>query len=298
MQTITALPPIRKRSDDSHKGTYGHVLVIAGSRGMAGAAALAGLAALRSGAGLVRVATPHEVQPTVACFDPSYMTWPLPQTSRGAVDGSAAWYELLPLTQEATVIAAGPGLGRDAGVNDLMCEILRHTTKPLVLDADALNTFAPLATCGAALKTHPAPVIVTPHPGEAARLLGISTAEVQKDRLAAAVKIRSYLPANSVVVLKGYGTVVTDGERGYLNLSGNPGMATGGAGDVLTGILAAFLAQGYSPFDTAVLGTYVHGLAGDIARDANGVTALIAGDIVDSLGDVFHHLDPLHDDDE
>jgi len=298
MQTITALPAIRKRSDDSHKGTYGHVLVIAGSRGMAGAAALAGLAALRSGAGLVRVATPHEVQPTVACFDPSYMTWPLPQTSRGAVDGSAAWYELLPLTQEATVIAAGPGLGRDQGVNDLMCEILRHTTKPLVLDADALNTFAPLATHGAALKTHPAPVIVTPHPGEAARLLGVTTADVQKDRLAAALKIRAYLPANSVVVLKGHGTVVTDGEKGYLNLSGNPGMATGGAGDVLTGILAAFMAQGYSPFDSAVLGTYVHGLAGDIARDANGVTALIAGDIVDSLGDLFHHLDPLHDDDE
>ncbi len=297
MQTITNVPQVRKRSDDSHKGDYGHVLVIAGSRGMSGAAALAGLAALRSGAGLVRVACPHEVQQSVACVEPSYMTWPLPQTSRGAVDGSAAWYELQPLVEESTVIAAGPGLGRDQGVNDLMSEILRHTNKPLVLDADALNAFAPLATHGAVLKHHPATIIVTPHPGEAARLLGITTEEVQKDRLGAAVKIRSYLPANSVVVLKGYGTVVTDGEQGYLNLSGNPGMATGGAGDVLTGILAAFLGQGYSPFDTCVLGTYVHGLAGDIARDANGVTALIAGDIVDSLGDVFHHLDPLHDDD-
>lgn len=298
MEIVTAIPPIQRRQDDSHKGTYGHVLLIAGSRGMAGAAALAGLAALRSGAGLVRVATPHEVQPTVACIDPSYMTWPLPQTSLGTVDGSAAWYELLPLTQEATVIAAGPGLGRNPGVCDLLSEILRHTAKPLVLDADALNAFGPLASHGACLKTHLAPIIATPHPGEAARLLGITTDQVQADRLGAAVKIRSYLPANSVVVLKGHGTVVTDGAKGYLNLTGNPGMATGGAGDVLTGVLAAFLAQGYGTFDACVLGTYVHGLAGDIARDANGVTALIASDIVDALGDVFHHLDPLHDEDD
>ncbi|MEI7920996.1 MAG: NAD(P)H-hydrate dehydratase [Planctomycetota bacterium] len=297
MQTITNVPQVRKRSDDSHKGNYGHVLLIAGSRGMSGAAALAGLAALRSGAGLVRVACPHEIQPTVASVEPSYMTWPLPQTNRGSVDGLAAWYELLPLVEAATVIAAGPGMGRDTGVSDLMAELLRHTNKPLVLDADALNAFAPLAENGRMLKNHPATIIVTPHPGEAARLLGVTTEEVQKDRLAAAVRIRSYLPEHSVVVLKGYGTVVTDGEQGYLNLSGNPGMATGGAGDVLTGILAALLAQGYTPFDTCVLGTYVHGLAGDIARDANGVTALIAGDIADSLGDVFHHLDPLHDDD-
>lgn len=298
MEIVTAIPQIRKRSDDSHKGNYGHVLIIAGSRGMAGAAALSGLATMRSGAGLVRVATPHEVQPTVACIDPSYMTWPLPQTSRGTVDGSAAWYELLPLTQEATIIAAGPGLGRDPGVCDLMSEILRHTTKPLVLDADALNAFAPLKTHGSCLKTHPAPIIATPHPGEAARLLGITTAEVQSDRLGCATKIQSFLPSGSVVVLKGHGTIVTDGTRAYLNLTGNPGMATGGSGDVLTGVIAAFLAQGYSPFETAVIGTYVHGLAGDIARDANGVTALIASDLVDALGDVFHHLDPLHDEDD
>jgi len=297
MEVITAIPPIRKRQDDSHKGTYGHVLVIAGSRGMAGAAALSGLAALRSGAGLVRVATPHEVQPTVAGFDPSYMTWPLPQTSRGTLD-SSAWYELLAFYEQAKVIAVGPGLGREEGVRQVIFELLRHTGKPLVLDADALHAVSPLNESGSILKQYAAPVIITPHPGEAAALLGTTTEKIQADRLASAVELRSYLPAGSVVVLKGNGTVVTDGKRGYLNLTGNPGMATGGAGDVLTGVLAAFLAQGYEPFEAAVLGTYVHGLAGDIARDANGVTALIAGDLVDCLGDVFHHLDPLHDEDD
>jgi NAD(P)H-hydrate epimerase len=298
MRSITGIPALRKRPADSHKGTYGHVLVIAGSRGMAGAAALAGLAALRSGAGLVRVASPHEIQPTVAGFDPSFMTWPLPQTSSGAVDGSAAWYELLPLTQEATVIAAGPGLGRSRGVHDLICELLRHTNKPLVLDADALNAFAPLKSCGGALKTHPSAVVATPHPGEAARLLGISTAEVQKDRIAAALAIRAHLPAGSVVILKGHETVVTDGESLYVNTSGNPGMATGGCGDVLTGVVAAFLAQGYSPIDASVLSTYVHGLAGDMARDESGLTGMIASDIVDSLGDVFRNLDPMTGEDD
>jgi NAD(P)H-hydrate epimerase len=293
MQTITAIPPLRPRTADSHKGTYGHVLVVAGSRGMAGAAALTGLAALRSGAGLVRVACPLEVQPTVAGFDPSFMTWPLPQTSSGAVDGSASWYELLPLTHDANVIAAGPGLGRSKGVHDLVCELLRHTTKPLVLDADALNTFAPLKSCGGALKTHPAAIIATPHPGEAARLLGLSTADVQRDRIGSALAIRAHMPVGSVVILKGHETVVTDGESLYVNTSGNPGMATGGCGDVLTGVVSAFLAQGYSPIDAAVLSTYVHGLAGDMARDDSGLTGMIASDIVDSLGDVFRNLDPM-----
>lgn len=297
MEVVTAIPAVRKRHDDSHKGTYGQVLVIAGSRGMAGAAALAGLAALRSGAGLVRVATPHEVQPTVAAIDPSYLTWPLPQTSRGSLDASA-WYDILSFYDEASVIVAGPGLGREAGVKSVVCELLRHTGKPLVLDADALFSLSPLKENHDILKNYPAPVVITPHPGEAARLLDESVQEIQSNRLAAALELHKYLPAGSVVVLKGHGTVVTDSKRGYLNLSGNPGMATGGAGDVLTGVLAALVAQGYEPFDAAVLGTYVHGLAGDIARDANGVTALIASDIVDALGDVFHHLDPLHDDDE
>ncbi|MBI1323385.1 NAD(P)H-hydrate dehydratase [bacterium] len=293
MQKINAIPPLRARNADSHKGTYGHVLVVAGSRGMAGAAALAGLAALRSGAGLVRVASPHEVQPTVAGFDPSFMTWPLPQTSSGAVDGSAAWYELLPLTHDATVIAAGPGLGRSKGVHDLICELLRHTNKPLVLDADALNTFAPLKSCGNALKTHHSTIVATPHPGEAARLLGVTTAEIQRDRIGSAVAIRAHMPADSVVVLKGHETVVTDGTHLYVNTSGNPGMATGGCGDVLTGVVSAFLAQGYAPMDACVLATYVHGLAGDMARDDSGLTGMIASDIVDSLGDVFRNLDPM-----
>lgn len=221
MEVVTAIPAVRKRQDDSHKGTYGQVLVIAGSRGMAGAAALSGLAALRSGAGLVRVATPIEVQPTVAAIDPSYITWPLPQTSRGMLDPSA-WYELLSFYDGASVIAAGPGLGREEGVNAVVFELLRHTGKPLVLDADALFSVGLLKENGSILKNHRAPVIITPHPGEAARLLGKTVPEIQSNRLASAVELQTYLPAGSVVVLKGHGTVVTDSKRGYLNLTGNP----------------------------------------------------------------------------
>lgn len=281
-----ALPLLPQRPADSHKGLFGHVLVIAGSRGMAGAAALAGSSALRSGAGLVRVACPAEIQPTVAQFEPSYMTYPLAGTDEGEIaDTEANRATLLRLAGEATVAAIGPGLGRGESIRPMVLGLLSALDIPIVLDADGLNSVAGHLD---RLKSREAPTILTPHPGECARLLGATTAEIQKDRESAALSLVSRTGA--VVVLKGHGTLVTDGRSLYVNTTGNPGMATGGTGDVLTGVIASLLAQGLAPFAAAQLGTYVHGLAGDIAREDRGEFGLIAGDLVDALPDAVFQV--------
>ncbi len=285
LRRIEMPPRLPKRPDDAHKGMFGNILVIAGSRGMAGAAALVGAASLRSGAGLVRIASPLEIQPTVSQFEPSYMTWPLAQTNAGQVSFTDAKADLARLAESATVIAAGPGLGRSSEIDALVQWIVNECKVPTVLDADALNALGD----GADFSNAKRPIIITPHPGEFARLLGVSTAQVQADRenLAATFAAKHGI----VVALKGAGTIVTDGERVYVNITGNPGMATGGSGDVLTGVVAAMLGQGLPAFEAACLGTYAHGLAGDVARDQNGMIGLIAGDIVDALADTFTHLD-------
>lgn len=285
LRRIEMPPRLPKRPADSHKGMYGHVLVIAGGRGMAGAAALVGAAALRSGAGLVKIASPSEVQPTVAQYEPSYMTYPLPQDDEGFVDFAGARPILERLAKPATVLAVGPGLGQAEGIKALVRWVIDSVEVPTVLDADALNALAGHFDVSASKR----PLIVTPHPGEFGRLVGKTTAEVQADREALAANFAR--EHKVVVVLKGSGTIVTDGERVYVNTTGNPGMATGGAGDVLTGVTAAMLGQGFPPFEAACLATYAHGLAGDIARDQNGEVGLIAGDIVDALADTFSHLD-------
>jgi NAD(P)H-hydrate epimerase len=264
---------------------FGRILGIAGGRGMAGAAALVGASALRSGAGLVKVASPAEIQPTVASFEPSYMTFPLPQDDDGLIDFGRAAGDLERLAHAADVVAAGPGLGQSDGLRELVRWLIASVESPVVLDADALNN---LAGDVSVLDNLIRPVVLTPHPGEFARLIGRPTREIQADRerLAAEFASRDHL----VLVLKGHQTIVTDGHRLYVNTTGNPGMATGGAGDCLTGVIAALLGQGMSAFDAASLGVFVHGLAGDIARDQNGEVGLIAGDIVDSLADAFYHL--------
>jgi NAD(P)H-hydrate epimerase len=282
VESIPSLPP---RPADSHKGLYGTVLAIAGSRGMAGAAALVGASALRSGAGLVRVASPAEVQPTVASFEPSYMTYPLPDDGEGMIHLEPAMPVLERLISSADVVAVGPGLGQSDDVRGLVRWLVESTDRPLVIDADGLNALAGQVDLLAKVDR---PVILTPHPGEFARLTGASTRDVQADREGSAAR----LAAKSeplVVVLKGAGSVVTDGRRVYVNKTGNPGMATGGAGDVLTGVIAALVAQKLPDFEAALLGVYIHGLAGDIARDQNGVVGMIAGDIVDALPDAFYH---------
>jgi len=282
IDTIPTLPP---RPKDSHKGRFGSVLLLAGSRGMSGAAALGGISALRSGAGLVRIASAAEVQPTVAGFDPSYMTYPLPNDEDGRIDFARARPAIETLLG-ATVVAVGPGLGQSDSIRALVRFLVESTDKPLVIDADGLNALAGQTEILANLTR---PVILTPHPGEFARLTGLKVAEVQADREALAVKL-AHRSEPLVVVLKGSETVVTDGTKLYINTTGNPGMATGGAGDVLTGIIAALLAQRAPGFEAAQLGVYVHGIAGDIARDQDGEVGMIAGDIVDALPDAFIHL--------
>jgi NAD(P)H-hydrate epimerase len=255
---------------------------------MAGAAALCGASVLRSGAGLVRIATPAEVQPTVASFEPSYMTYPLPCDSDGMIHFAQAEPILNRLLTSADVVALGPGLGQSADICQLVRYLITTSDKPLVIDADGLNALAGQTEL---LSQVSRTVVLTPHPGEFARLRQVTTAEVQADRqrqAAALARMASHL----VVVLKGAGTVVTDGIRCYVNTTGNPGMATGGSGDVLTGVIAALLAQRVSGFEAAQMGVFVHGLAGDIARDHDGEIGMIAGDIVDALPDAFVQFMP------
>jgi NAD(P)H-hydrate epimerase len=255
---------------------------------MAGAAALCGVSALRSGAGLVRVASPAEIQPTVASFEPSYMTYPLPCDADGLIQFEPAEPILKRLIAPADVVALGPGLGQSADIRQLVHFLIAATDKPLVIDADGLNALSGRLD----LLSHVSrTVILTPHPGEFARLTQTTTAHVQADRVQQAAALAS-IAQELVVVLKGAGTVVTDGIRCYVNTTGNPGMATGGSGDVLTGVIAALVAQRVPGFEAAQMGVFLHGLAGDIARDHDGEIGMIAGDIVDALPDAFVHFMP------
>jgi len=267
-ERFLGVPRLPTRRADSHKGDYGRVLVVAGSRGYAGAAVLCGRAALRGGAGLVTVACPHEVQNIVAAGDPCYMTTTLTD-----------WCDDLP---RADAIAVGPGLGRSPSVINHLSGLLACFTGPLVLDADALAAIVP----GQIARTIPA--VLTPHPGEFAAMTGMSIEDVQANREAVAAE---YAEREGVVLLlKGAGTVVTDGRRMAVNGTGNPGMATGGSGDVLTGLIAALLGQGLPPFEAAVLGAWIHGKAGDLAAEKYGEISLIASDIIDQLPDAFRMI--------
>lgn len=281
MKRIRAIPRTAIRPADAHKGTAGLVLIVAGSRGMAGAAALAGNAALRGGAGLVKIATADRALDTVATLAPCCTTAPLPD------DGTSITREaaevVLRLAAGQHVVAIGPGLGQTDGVAGVVMAALAHVAAPVVLDADGLNVLGKHAA--SVFKGDRSPVIITPHPGEAARLLGITSKEVQADREAAALRLAGLGAA--VAVLKGAGTVVTDGERMYVNTTGNPGMATGGAGDVLTGLLAALVAGGMPAFDAAVLAVWAHGRAGDLAAERRGLLGLTALDILNCVPDAL-----------
>jgi NAD(P)H-hydrate epimerase len=274
---ITQLPVLSPRRADSNKGNFGRVLVIAGSRGMSGAAVLCGSSALRGGAGLVRVALPADILPLVAPGNPCFMTAPMPCDDQGRFSAAAAT-ELIDLAQGNDAVALGPGLGRSQQLSELTATVVGRLTKPLVLDADGLNS---LADNSEALKKHAGAVVITPHPGEFARLVHTATAEVQARRRDLACRFAA--DYQLVVVLKGHGTIVTDGERVYTNRTGNPGMATAGSGDVLTGLIAALVGQGLEPFAAAQLGTYLHGLAGDLARAEIGEAGLIASDLLEYL---------------
>lgn len=275
---INELPRLPRRPTAGHKGTFGRVLVVAGSRDMAGAAVLCGRAALRGGAGLVRVACPAGVQPVVAVGHPCYTTAGIRQHTDGTfAEGAAA--DVIELGKAADVLAVGPGLGQTPDVGPLVRELLAGLPgKPTVLDADGLNALAPFTD---EFRGRPAPLVLTPHPGEFARLIGSSINEVQANRESHAVAFAERFGV--ILLLKGSGTLVTDGRRLYRNSTGNPGMATGGSGDVLTGLIAALIGQGIDPFDAAVLGAWAHGRAGDLGAMALGQIALTAVDLLDQL---------------
>lgn len=277
---VRAVPQLPPRAADAHKGSYGKVLLIAGSSGMSGAAVLAGTAALRAGAGLVQVAVPAPVGPVVALGHPCYMTVWLPADDAGHLAAPVA--DVLALAKAADVVVVGPGLGQTPQVRAVVLALLAEVRQPLVLDADALNV---LGAQPCELAKRRAPFVLTPHPGEFARLIGRDTKAVQADREALALAFAD--THHGVLVLKGAGTVVTDGQRLYVNTTGNPGMATGGCGDVLAGLLGALLGQGLEPFDATVLAVYLHGLAGDLARDALGEESLLATDLVAHLPAAF-----------
>ncbi len=277
MRRVRVLPSLAPRQVDGHKGDYGRVHVVGGSVGMAGAPCLCGQAALRSGAGLVTVAVPESLYPIVAAKLTNCMSLPLPERDGGIdVAGDAQSREEL---GRADVVALGPGLGRSEAARESVHRLTDELRCAMVIDADGLNAFAG----GEGLSPTPsAPRVLTPHPGEMARLMGLKeTADVRKDR--EGIAMRAAVRFGAIVVLKGHATVVTDGESVYVNTTGNPGMATGGVGDVLTGVIAGLLAQGLSAFGAAQLGAYIHGLAGDAVRDRVGEVSLIATDLLDAL---------------
>lgn len=277
MDIVQALPRLAARRPGANKGDFGRVLVVAGSRGMSGAAILCGSGVLRGGAGLVRIAVPEVILPIVAGGNPCYMTVPLPHDEDGRLS-LAGKSQLLSQTQASDVVALGPGLGRSPELTGLVTDILGQCAVPLVLDADGLNACADQP---GALKNHAGPVIITPHPGEFARLARLETRAVQERRQELATQFAQDFKV--VVVLKGQHTIVSDGRRVYRNTTGNPGMATGGSGDVLTGLIAALCGQGLEPFQAAQLGVHVHGLAGDLARCDLGEMGMIASDLLTYL---------------
>lgn len=276
LEIVASLPRIAARAAEGHKGTYGHVLVVAGSRGMSGAAVLCSGGALRGGAGLVTVATPETAQPIVAAGQPCALTLALPANPEGHMS-AAAEPIVMSATKRCDVLAVGPGLGGGLGVTSIVTSLLTISEKPIVLDADGLNVLGPSPS---ALRRKD-PLVITPHPGEFARLSGMPIADVQANRESVAVKFAQ--DYQLVLVLKGHMTLVTDGRRLYRNSTGNPGMATGGSGDVLTGLIAALLGQGLEVFSAAQFGVYWHGLAGDLARDELGELSLIASDLLTYL---------------
>jgi ADP-dependent NAD(P)H-hydrate dehydratase len=286
MQQITQIPKLPPRKADAHKGDFGKVCIVGGSIGMSGAAAIAGRAALRAGAGLVRVATPRSVLAIVAAIEPSYTTIPLPEDESGCMSAEAIGLAL-ELARQNDVMAFGPGVRVAGGVREVLATLIAQTSLRLVIDADGLNCLAKNSDW---VERKKASLVLTPHPGEMKRLWArLFRQQIPSDRTEQAAAVAN--KAGCVVVLKGAGTVVADTERVYVNMTGNPGMATAGAGDVLTGVITALAGQGLDDFDAAVLGVYVHGLAGDIAAQKVGQVSLITTDIIDSLGEAFlQHL--------
>jgi NAD(P)H-hydrate epimerase len=275
---------VEPRAADSHKGDFGRVTIVAGSRGRSGAAHLAAMGALRSGAGLVTVATPSSVLPIVASMAPEMMTEALAESADGSIAAKAI-DRLLDLRHD--VIACGPGLGRGPAVAEFVRALLDRATVPLVLDADAITVLAD--DPGGLAGREERDVIITPHPGEMARLIGASIEEVQGSRIDVATDFAT--THRVYVVLKGHRTIIaTPDGHVFINPTGNAGMATGGTGDVLTGMIAAWLAQLLDAEAACRLAVFLHGAAGDLAEGREGQVAMVATDVIAHLGDALNRL--------
>ncbi|MFK7741066.1 MAG: NAD(P)H-hydrate dehydratase [Planctomycetota bacterium] len=274
-QLVRDVARLGARRKDAHKGQLGTVVVLAGSREMLGAAVLCARGALRAGAGLVRVGLPDELLPLLPLAVPEATTF---------------WRRKEGLSKqlgEADAVVVGPGLGVDSETADLVRQVLAEATVPVVLDADALHVIAPLrGGMLAAVREECGPIVLTPHPGEAARLLGMGQASmVQQDRDGAAARLQD--ESGAIVALKGHGTLVLDGARRYRNGTGNPGMATGGSGDVLAGVCGALLARGLEPFEAVCMAVHVHGGAGDDVVRERGENGMVASDLPDAIAQVM-----------
>jgi NAD(P)H-hydrate epimerase len=298
------------RARDANKGSYGHVLVIGGSLGKAGAAAMAGFSALRAGAGLSTVAAPKSVLATVAGFHPEIMTEPLPETEEGTISLRALGAGFDALLERPSVIAIGPGISRNSETAEFVRAVIKGRETATVLDADGLNAFSTAElrsartgegarpdTKGAAdkLNGHGRTLVITPHPGEMARLTGLTIAEIQANRLEVA---RNFAREHElIVVLKGHRTLIAGPTTAapnsvvWVNPTGNPGMATGGTGDILTGMVAGLIAQHpQHALEATALAVYLHGLAGDLASESVGENSLVATDLVRFLPQAFAQM--------
>ena len=275
LEDVRELPCLPERDRDSHKGDFGRVLAVGCSPGMTGAGCMVARGAQRAGAGLVTLALPAGLNPVAETKMTSAMSMPLPHAP-GGVLGREAGEHLLHIWPDFDLAAVGPGLGRADETVTLVRRLMAGMELPVVLDADGLNAVAGHLEC---IEERDEPTVLTPHPGEMMRLCGAeSVEEVQRRARRTAAEFADRCGA--IVVLKGHGTIVTDGERCYVNHTGNPGMASGGSGDVLTGLIAGLMCQGFAPFGAAGLGVFLHGLAGDLAAAERTELAMIPEDIM------------------
>ena len=267
------------RPTHSHKGTYGRVFVAAASTGMTGAAALTSAGALRVGAGLVTLGTPKSLNPILEVKLTEVMTLPLPETGDGSLALAAKSHIIEAVERTKSVLAIGPGLSQHPETVALVHSLVRETDTPIVIDADGINALSRSKDILSSLSSQ---TVLTPHPGEMARLIGGTVEALERDRIGIAEQFAQ--AHNVTLVLKGAPTVIARGNgEVWINSTGNAGMATGGMGDVLTGLIAGLMAQKVPAFDAAVLGVYLHGLAGDLVADSIGMDGLMAGDVLNSI---------------
>ena len=279
------LPFFPKRPPQAHKGRYGHLLVLTGSPGKLGAGIMASLAALRTGAGLVTAGVPKGLNLAFEAAVMEAMSAPLPEAPNGGL-GAEALDEVLALAEGKSAVAIGPGMGTDPSTGELVLSLVERLEVPMVIDADGLNL---LAQNPEVLKKTKAPVVLTPHPGEMSRLSGKSVGEIQNNRLEVAREFAEKY--GGILVLKGAGTV-TALPNGvcHINPTGTPGMASGGSGDLLTGIIGGLICQGVTPEDAAWAGVYLHGRSGELAAEMSGEYGMIAGDMLGTLPDAIEEI--------